>query len=290
MINEACTYNTNTRRRVLPMTEKKAPARVISITSGKGGVGKTHTTVNLGLGLVKEGKRVLLLDADLGLANINIMLGFEPKATLHQVMKGESEIRDIIVSHDLGFDVIPASSGITSLTHLSEEERFSLVNAFDEFANDYDYVLIDTAAGIGSNVIYFNVAAETVLVVIDQEPTSITDAYALIKVLATEWGTKEFDVVVNRVPVGADGRAAFAKLATAAGKFLPVSLKYLGSIAEDESMIEAVMKQRPVMNLFPSTKASRDLTRLAKKIANSEGSRTPKGGLQFFFRSLLEQE
>ncbi|HQH26205.1 MAG TPA: MinD/ParA family protein [Oligoflexia bacterium] len=265
------------------------PAKVISVTSGKGGVGKTHTTINLGLALCSMGKRVLLLDADLGLANINIMLGFKPAATLHDVLSGGAAIRDILVRYTDGLDVIPAASGIPEMVSLGEDEKASLISGFDEFATDYDYVLVDTAAGIGDSVLYFNAAAEQVLVVIDPEPTSITDAYALIKVMAAQWSSKEFDVIVNRVPVGSDGRGPFAKLAAAAGKFLPVSLNYMGAIAEDDSLVDAVMKQTPLLKLYPNARASRDIYRLAKKISANEGSRTPKGGLQFFFRSLLEQ-
>jgi flagellar biosynthesis protein FlhG len=275
--------------KVIPMSNEAKPAKVISITSGKGGVGKTHTTVNLGLSLSAMGKKVLLLDADLGLANVNIMLGFKPTATLHDVLSGKASIRDILVHYAPGLDVIPAASGIPEMAELGEEEKFALINGFDEFATDYDYMLVDTGAGIGDNVLYFNVAAEQIIVIIDGEPTSITDAYALIKVMAMNWSTKEFDIVVNRTPVGTDGREIYAKLAAAAGKFLPVSLKYLGCIAEDDSLVEAVIKQIPLLKLFPNARASRDINRLAKKIATNEGSRTPKGGVQFFFRSLLEQ-
>ena len=270
------------------MSQMKAPARVIAVTSGKGGVGKTHTTVNLGLSLAKMGKKVLLLDGDLGLANINILLGFKPAKTLNEVIHGNASLKDVIVHDPAGIDVIPASSGIPELTMLSEAERTSLVDAFDDLATDYDYLLVDTAAGIGDNVLYFNCAAEQILVVIGPEPTSITDAYALIKVLGTRSGRKEFDIVVNRATPSHDGKSTFNQLAMATDRFLNVSLKYLGSIAEDESVTQAVIKQRPYLQLFPSTKASLDIQKLAKKIDSNEGSRVPKGGLQFFFRALLE--
>ncbi len=270
------------------MSQTHAPARVIAITSGKGGVGKTHTTVNLGLALVKMGKRVLLLDGDLGLANINILLGFKPAKTLQQVMEGTASLKEVIVNDPSGLDIIPASSGVPELTNLSEAERLSLVESFDDLATAYDYMLVDTAAGIGDNVLYFNCAAEQILVVIGPEPTSITDAYALIKVLATRSGRKEFDVVVNRATIGADGKSTFQQLAKATDKFLNVSLNYLGSVSDDESVTQAVIQQRPFMLLYPSSKVSMDIQKLAKRIANNEGARVPKGGLQFFFRALLE--
>ena len=280
-------YRLSTKRRSGGMN---STARVICISSGKGGVGKTHTTVNLGLALARLGKRVLLLDADLGLANINIMLGFKPVATLHEVLLGNARVEDVIYHHHAGFDVIPATSGVTEVTNLSEEERISLLGAFDGIASNYDYMIVDTAAGIGDNVLYFNAAAEQRIIVIDQEPTSITDAYALIKVLSTEWDVKEFNVIVNRAPVGSDGRSTFAKLAAASGKFLPVRLSFLGAISADEVVIQSIVKQTPTLELYPSTKASRDITRLAKRIEDGEGNRSPKGGMQFFFRQLLNSE
>lgn len=293
MISSAVKRNHNTQYAPINLKRRSSgmnrTARVICISSGKGGVGKTHTTVNLGLALARLGKKVLLLDADLGLANINIMLGFQPTANLHDVLTGKAELEEVIVSHPSGFDVIPATSGVTEVTNLSEEERLSLLSSFDSIAHDYDYMIVDTAAGIGSNVLYFNVAAEQRLIIIDQEPTSITDAYALIKVLSTDWGVKEFNVVVNKTPQGTDGRATFAKLAAASGKFLPVRLSFLGAIAVDESVSDSIVQQTPTLDLYPSTKVSRDITRLAKQLADGEGIRSPKGGMQFFFRSLLEQ-
>ncbi len=271
------------------MTIRQRTARVISITSGKGGVGKTNTTVNLGLALVKLGRKVLILDADLGLANVNILLGFQPAATLQEVLQGKAALRDVIVSHSSGLDIIPAASGIPELVELSTEEKLALMQAFDDFAFDYDYLIIDTAAGIGSNVLYFNVAAERVVVIIDQEPTSITDAYALIKVLATKWDTKFFDIVVNRTPESSAGKTIFAKLSRASDRFLPAQLNYLGSIAADDSISEAVVRQTPLLDLFPSTCASRDFMRLARKVEANDSERRAKGGLQFFFRSLLER-
>ncbi len=294
MLNSHSFETSNAQKSRYVMAASAKPAKVISVTSGKGGVGKTNTTVNLGLALAQQGQRVLLLDADLGLANINILLGFQPKATVQDLLQGDASLKDIIVRYQnstgVGFDVIPSSSGVSQLAQLSDADRQRLVGAFEDFSFCYDYLLVDTAAGIGEDVLYFNVAAEQVLVVVDQEPTSITDAYALIKVMATEWNAKEFDIVVNRTPAGEDGRKTFAKLAAATDRFLSVRMNFLGAISDDEALSKSVMQQKPVLQLFPQTKASRDYVRLAKKIANAEGSRVPKGGMQFFFQSLLEHE
>lgn len=264
--------------------------KVISITSGKGGVGKTHTSVNLGLALVRKGKKVLLLDADLGLANINILLGFRPAATLQQVFEGKAKLSDIIVSHKLGFDIIPAASGVTEMIRLSKEKRLALISAVEELGTDYDYMLIDTAAGIGDSVIHFNVSAEEVLVVVDKEPTSVTDAYALIKVLAKEHGVKNFNIIANRTPLGTDGRATYANLAKATDRFLNVGLNYLGSIADDSCVSEAVIEQTPYLKRFPNSRASRDVTRLAEAIISLPRKENVNGGLQFFFQDLLTEQ
>lgn len=265
------------------------PAKVISITSGKGGVGKSHTTINLGLALLRLGKKVLLLDADLGLANINVLLGFEPGVNISEVIAGKAKLADVIVHHSTGVDIIPASSGLSELTNLSEEERMLLVTSMEDVAFDYDYLLVDTAAGIGDNVLYFNIASEEIIVIIDPEPTSITDAYAVVKVLSTKCGVKSFQVLVNRAPVGSDGRAAFAQLANAVGKFLNAKLSFLGSVQEDSSVIEATIAQKPYSELYPSCRASIDIGKIARRLESGRGPRLARGGLQFFFRALVEQ-
>lgn len=261
------------------------PARVISITSGKGGVGKSHTTINLGLGLTKLGKKVLILDADLGLANINVLLGFQTKVNVGDVLSGRAELQEIIIHHASGLDIIPASSGISELTNLTEGERLTFMSAIDDLAFEYDYFLIDTAAGIGDNVLYFNVAAENIIVVIDPEPTSITDAYAVMKVLSTRCNVKKFQVLVNKAT--GDGRSAFTQLAAATGKFLDVSISFLGAVQDDPAVLEATRAQRPYSELFPTARASLDIGRIARKIANDEAPRTARGGMQFFFRAIV---
>lgn len=265
----------------------KQPTRVIAVTSGKGGVGKTQVCVNLGLALTQLGKKVLLLDADLGLANINVLLGFKPGATLHDVISGKAQLKDILVNLKDGFDVIPAASGIPEMTRLSESQRMTIAAAVEEFGDHYDYMFIDTAAGIGDNVLHFNTSAEEIFVVVDPEPTSITDAYALIKVLSTRYDVKEFSILANSTPIGQDGRQTYAKLATATEKFLNVRLKFLGSISDDEVVSEAVIAQKPYLTLYPGSRASRDIKRLAQKVIEQEATRIPKGGVQFFFKDLL---
>jgi flagellar biosynthesis protein FlhG len=275
------------RRKHMNIHQKRT--KVISVTSGKGGVGKTTSTINLGLALVQSGHRVLILDADLGLANVNIMLGFKPQKSIDDLIRGDANLEDIIVSHHSGIDIIPATSGVYEVTNLEDEAKRILLEAFEGLYGVYDYLLIDTSAGIGSNVLYFNVASEKVLVVLDPEPTSITDAYALIKVLSHE-GVTGFEVLVNRAPVGSDGREVFRKLLTATDRFLNVQVNFLGCIQEDDSVTESIMQQSPLLTLYPSTRASRDFIRLAKRIESLPAAASVRGGLQFFFESLVLQD
>lgn len=278
--------------KALPPRKAKndTPARVIAITSGKGGVGKTHTTVNLGLALVKLGKKVLLLDADLGLANINVLLGFESRATIHDVLQGKATVPEIIVSHPSGLDIIPATSGVHELSHLSIDERVHILQAVDNLATKYDFMLIDTAAGVGSNVIYFNTAAHEVFVIIDQEPTSLTDAYALIKILATKHGIRDFSVIANRTPSRMDGRSVYSQLLAVTDRFLQVSMSFLGSITDDESVTTAIVSRRPFLELFPGAKTSVEIQAIAQRVVNLNDRNPLRGGMQFFFEGLLGEE
>jgi flagellar biosynthesis protein FlhG len=264
------------------------PTKVISVTSGKGGVGKTHTSINLALQLTKLGKKVLILDADLGLANVNVLLGFKPTKHIGEILAAKASIKEVIVHHESGIDILPASSGVAELTKLTEEEQTNLISAFDSLTSSYDYLIVDTAAGIGDNVLYFNTAAEEILVIIDREPTSITDAYAVIKVLSQRAGVKTFNVLVNRCPVGNDGKSIFAQLANVTGKFLNVSLKFIGSVQEDSAVREATIQQQPYSELYPSSRASMDIAQIAKRIDDNKAERSARGGMQFFFKSLVE--
>lgn len=277
-------YQEIRRRNMMSINQKKT--QVISVTSGKGGVGKTTSTVNLALALVQSGNRVLILDADLGLANINIMLGFKPQKTIDDILNGNASVEDIIIHHHSGIDIIPASSGVYEVTNISDDSKRSLLAAFESIYGIYDYLLIDTSAGIGSNVLYFNSAAEKVLVILDPEPTSITDAYAVIKVLSNE-GVRNFEVLVNRAAIGNDGKDTFKKLLNATDRFLNVNVNFIGCIQEDDSVVESIMKQTPLLSIYPSTRASRDYVRVAKKIESLPRSNKTGGGLQFFFESLI---
>jgi len=268
--------------------EHRSVTRVISVTSGKGGVGKTHTVTNLGISLASLGCSVLVLDADLGLANVDVLLNLKPHGTLHDVLKGSMRLDDILLEGPGGISIIPAASGVEELHELRSEEKLLLLEEIERIAHRYDYLLIDTPAGIGSDVMYFNSAAAEVVCVINGEPTSLTDTYALIKVLSTTYGEKNFSVVVNNVADETEAAAAFKKLTRAVERFLKVKVRYLGWVPTDGTVRECVMQQQAISAEFPSSKASLSLAAIARKVADQKPEVTVKGGMQFFFRQLLE--
>jgi len=262
--------------------------RVLSFTSGKGGVGKTHSVTNVAVALANQGLSVLLLDADMGLANVDVLLGLKPKGTLHDVLKGAISLDDILLAGPGGITIIPAASGIEEIHALKPEEKMFLLEEIERVAHRFDYLLIDTPAGIGPDVMYFNSAAAEVVCVITGEPTSLTDTYALIKVLSTTYGEKRFSVVVNNVDSEEEATAAFTKLARAVDRFLQVDVRYLGWVPSDPTVRDCIMQQRPVSCEFPSSPSARALAAVARRIDDEAPQRRLKGGMQFFFRQLLE--
>ncbi len=266
------------------------PVRVLSFTSGKGGVGKTNVVVNLGYALAKMGKRVMLLDADLGLANIDVVLGLAPRYNLQHVLSGERSLREILVDGPAGMRILPAASGVQELVDLSDAQRLLLLSEFDVLGEKLDVLLIDTGAGISRNVTYFNIAAQDIVVVTTPEPTAITDAYALIKVLSQKYRVPSFKVLVNTVDGEREGKQVFRKLSAACDRFLGVSLDYLGYILIDENVSQAVRQQRALQEIMPRSPASRCMRELAQRLLQMPTSSFLSGGVQFFWRYLLEGE
>jgi flagellar biosynthesis protein FlhG len=243
--------------------------RVISITSGKGGVGKTNIVANLGYALRKAGNRVLIFDADLGLGNLDVLLGLAPKYNLSHVIGGRKKLSDIIVPGPGGINILPASSGIQALTRLSSDQKKAVFYELNVLLSDYDIVLFDTAAGISSNVLSFNASADEIIIVVTPEPTSITDAYALMKILSVKYREKNFRLVVNLAKNTKEAEEVSRHLCLVAERFLDVSIEYFGSILVDENVKKGVRKQKIVSEIAPMTRASRNFAELTHKLLHS---------------------
>lgn len=265
------------------------PVKVISVTGGKGGVGKTSVTVNTAVALAEAGHSVMLMDADLGLANIDVVLGLHPTHNLSHVLSGECSIEEILVEGPGGIKIVPASSGTQAMAQLSPIEHGGLIRAFSQISHQIDYLFIDTAAGISDTVVSFTQASQDVLFVVCDEPTSLTDAYALMKILARDYRMNRFRVVANMVRTPQEGRDIFTKLTRVTDRFLDVTLDYVGAVPFDENMRKAIKKQRACVELFPRSPAALAFKQLSKKIEHWPLPDSPGGGIEFFMERLVAQ-
>lgn len=268
--------------------EKDRATRVYSITSGKGGVGKTAVTANIAVSLAKLGKKVLILDADLGLANIDVVFGLAPKYNLNHFFSGEQDLGSILVEGPNGVKILPAGSGVQNFTRLDSQQKQKLLDGLDLMHNDFDFVLIDTEAGISENVTYFNTAAQEILVVTTPDPTAITDAYALMKLLSTQYHEKRFNLVVNMIQSDEEALDVYRKLTMVSNRYLDISIEFLGSIPADRQMIDAIRKQRVIVDLYPASRITTAFTLLAGTLCSEQIPCEPKGGIQFFWKKLLD--
>lgn len=261
-------------------------ANVITITSGKGGVGKTSISLNLSLCLAAAGHRVCLFDADLGLANVNVLTGIFPEHGLDAVISGEKQLEDIMIRNFQGIDIIPGSSGVEKMADLTAAEARRLIQAFLQMGS-YDYFIFDTSAGISSQVMAFCRASHQMILVITPEPTSLTDAYSLLKVLsrADARSLPPVRVVVNQVKTAASARSAYAKLRQTVKKFLSLKITALGIVARDANVPISVVSQVPFTMLFPGSAASRCIRSLAMKIKDGAAGDLP---MEIFWDQCLE--
>ena len=268
--------------------EGKSGLRVISVTSGKGGVGKSNVVANLAMAMSRLGNKVLIIDADLGLGNINVLLGLRPAFTLNDVLSGEKSLSEVIISGPGGIRLIPAGSGMQKYTQLTREERLRLLNELDELEEDFDTFIIDTESGISENVVYFASASQEIVVVLSPEPTSLADCYALIKLLATNHGERHFKVLINMAHDADEALKSYYRLASVVGRFLDISLDYLGCVVRDEMLIDSVKRQKAVYDLYPDSAASRCFASLARRISQSPLRNAQKGNIQFMFRKFFK--
>ncbi len=270
------------------MSNPQPPVRVMTVSSGKGGVGKSNIVVNLAYAFDKLGKKVLIMDADLGLANVDVLLGLTPKWNISHVLSGKTPLKDVLVNGPGRIRIMPASSGVQELTRLNEGQKLLFLEMLDEFESEFDILLVDTGAGISDLVLYFNIAAQERIVIVTPEPTSLTDAYALIKVLYSRHGARTFRIITNGVADERSGKAIFAQISKVADHFLDgISLDYIGSIPQDPNVRRSVIQQRPFMEAFPVTPASKAIMALAEKIWKSP-PHLNNGTVQFFWKRLLQ--
>ncbi len=268
--------------------DNDSATRVYSITSGKGGVGKTAVVANMAVAMAKMGKEVLILDADLGLANIDVVFGLAPRYNLNHFFAGDQELSEILVDGPYGIKILPAGSGVQNFTRLDSSQKLKLLDGLDAMHNRFDFVLIDTEAGISENVTYFNTAAQEILVVTTPDPTAITDAYALMKLLSTKYHEKSFNLVVNQIQNENEALDVYRKLTMVSNRYLDISIDFLGSIPNDKQMTEAIRKQRVMVDLFPKSTIAHSFGQLAATICSEQPASTPKGGVQFFWKRLLD--
>ena len=265
------------------------PVQVIAVTGGKGGVGKTNVAVNLAAALARSGRRVVLLDGDLGLANVDVFLGLTPRYTLAHVLAGERTLDEILLAAPQGFQVVPASSGVAQLATLDAAAHLAIVRAFSSLAMRLDVLIVDTAAGIAHGVTQFSQAAQQVLVVVRDEPASLTDAYALMKVLSRQHGVARFRVLANMTRAPGAGADLFRRLERVTGRFLDVVLEFVGEIPDDECVQRAIKSQRPVVEAYPSSPAARAFKKLADRADKWPVPVGPRGNLEFFVERLVQR-
>ncbi len=247
----------------------KPDTRIISITSGKGGVGKSNIVANVGFVLSRLGKRVLILDADLGLGNLDVLLGLTPKYNLSHAVLGTRTISEIALEGPGNIKILPASSGVQEMAQLTNEQKAVFLSSIDSVMDDVDVLLIDTGAGISSNVMYFNSNAREILVVVTPEPTSITDAYALMKLLSLNYSQSRFKLVINFAKNSREAEDVYQQIKLVADRFLNITIEYVGFVLVDQWVREGVRRQRIVSEMKPEAAASRCFVSLAKALINS---------------------
>ncbi len=262
-----------------PGTEKAT--RIISVTSGKGGVGKTTVSVNLAISMAQLGKKVLLFDGDLGLANINVLLGIIPEHNIYEVMKGRRNLKDIIIPTNYGIDIIAGANGLSQLANLSDDQREHFLTGLEDLPG-YDVMIIDTGAGVGSNVIGLVMPADDVVVVTTPEPTAITDAYGMIKSIVANRQEKTIKLVVNRVPTAVEAKRVADRLITISSQFLKTNVENLGFIFEENLVQKSIRSQRPHVVLYPGAKSSACMQHVAARLLNRELEEEGEGISGFF--------
>jgi len=263
------------------------PVKVIAVTGGKGGVGKTTVSANLAVSMAAQGRDVMLVDADLGLANVDVVLGLHTRFHLGHVVKGECSLEDAIVTGPRGLQVVPAASGIKHMANLSASEQAGIIRAFSDLYHRVEVLIVDTAAGLHDSVLTFSQAAHHVVVVVCDEPASITDAYGLIKVLSREHGVRRFQILANQTRRAGEGPDLYQKIARVCDRFLNVTLEFAGSVPYDDFLRRAVKRQTAVVEAYPACISSVALKNLAQKADKWSVPKGARGHLEFFVERMV---
>ena len=264
----------------------KQDARVLAVASGKGGVGKTNFVVNLALALQEQGKKTIIFDADLGMANIDVVLGIVPPFTLTHVIKGQKTLKEIMLDGPNGLKILPGSAGVEELVHLTDAQIQNLINEWTNLEETFDFILVDTGAGIHAEVLNFLRAADDIVVVLTPEPPSITDAYSLIKVLAQKDLKAKVHMVVNQAATDEEGQQIFKRVSRVVDDFLKMSINLLGIIHKDEKVSAAVKRQKPFILEYPTTNASKCIRNVVQELLE-EQSEKPVGGMKQFLLKMI---
>ena len=264
---------------------KEMQTRILAVASGKGGVGKSTLCVNLGISLAKMGMKVLLLDGDLGLANVNVLMGIIPDHNIYDVIRGKKNLRQIVISTSFGLDIVAGANGVSQLADISEEKRSEFLAQLEDL-DDYDLMIIDTGAGIGSNVVSLAMASDEILVVTTPEPTAITDAYAMIKSIIVHDANKPVRLVVNRVPSATEARRVADRIKNITLRFLNTNIDTLGFVFEEELVRKSIQSQRPLVSIYPQAKSSACFQQIGRQLLHNK-TQQRSSGLRLFFQSLM---
>ena len=263
--------------------------RVIAVTSGKGGVGKTNLVGNMAVALTRMGKRVVIIDADVGLANIDIIFNLRCEYNIRHIINSQKTLNQVMVTSEHGIKILPGGSGFADLTQLGEGEKLNLLSEFETLSDQADIIFVDTGAGISSNVLYFNSACDECIVIATREPTSITDAYAMIKVLSSDYGTKYFKLIVNMVDSESQAKKVYASLSAALDKYLNnVVLEYTGHIPFDRQLQKAVQQRGLIMDSFPDSMAAKAIKNIAVNLEQNSFRTNSNGSLTFFMNKVFQ--
>ncbi|MFQ3547366.1 MAG: MinD/ParA family protein [Termitinemataceae bacterium] len=281
--------NSSSERVQTGSDRKDKKTRIITVASGKGGVGKTNVSVNMALAYARLGKKVIVMDADLGLANVNVMLNMIPKYNLYHVIRKQKTMKDILLDTEYGIQIVAGASGFSKIANLSEDERQNFINELYTLSNA-DIIIIDTSAGVSNNVLSFVAAADDAVIVTTPEPTAITDAYGIIKIIATEIDNLNMGLklIVNRVKTVTEAKKVADRMINIAGQFLNLKVDYLGFIYDDPAVPQAVLRQKPFMVLDPKSKAALCVQHIVGRMEKTDIRQD--GGLGNLIRRLFGRE